>query len=82
MKGNADGFQRTASEDIYQNIKDNVLIELKKTFNPEFLNRVDEIVVFHPLEKEHLFSNNRSPGKRDQQANDGAGDFGRIRPGC
>ena len=50
------GFQRTASEDIYQNIKDNVLIELKKTFNPEFLNRVDEIVVFHPLEKEHLFS--------------------------
>ena len=50
------GFQRTASEDVYQNIKDNVLIELKKTFNPEFLNRVDEIVVFHPLEKEHLFS--------------------------
>ncbi|TAL23960.1 MAG: ATP-dependent Clp protease ATP-binding subunit [Nitrospirae bacterium] len=50
------GFQRTASEDVYQNIKDNVLIELRKTFNPEFLNRVDEIVVFHPLEKEHLFS--------------------------
>jgi ATP-dependent Clp protease ATP-binding subunit ClpC len=35
-------------------IKDNVLNELKKTFNPEFLNRVDEIVVFHPLEKDHL----------------------------
>jgi ATP-dependent Clp protease ATP-binding subunit ClpC len=32
------------------------LSELKKTFNPEFLNRVDEIVVFHPLEKEHLIS--------------------------
>lgn len=50
------GFQRNASDDAYQKIKDNVLIELKKIFNPEFLNRVDEIVVFHPLEKEHLFS--------------------------
>jgi len=50
------GFQRTASGDIYQKIKDNVLTELKKAFNPEFLNRVDELVVFHPLEKEHLFS--------------------------
>jgi len=50
------GFQRTSSEDTYQKIKDNVLNELKKTFNPEFLNRVDEIVVFHPLDKGHLVS--------------------------
>ncbi len=50
------GFHRTASDDVYQKIKDNVLNELKKAFNPEFLNRVDEIVVFHPLEKEHLVS--------------------------
>ncbi|RJQ40636.1 MAG: ATP-dependent Clp protease ATP-binding subunit [Nitrospiraceae bacterium] len=50
------GFQRTQSDDVYQKIKDNVLVELKKAFNPEFLNRVDEIVVFHPLEKEQLFS--------------------------
>ncbi len=50
------GFQRTKLDDVYQKIKDNVLVELKKAFNPEFLNRVDEIVVFHPLEKEHLFS--------------------------
>lgn len=49
------GFQRTKSDDVYQKIKDNVLVELKKAFNPEFLNRVDEIVVFHPLEKEQLF---------------------------
>jgi ATP-dependent Clp protease ATP-binding subunit ClpC len=32
------------------------MAELKKTFNPEFLNRVDELVVFHPLEKGHLLS--------------------------
>lgn len=50
------GFQRVASEDVYLKIKDNVLQELKKTFNPEFLNRVDEIIVFHPLEKLHLVS--------------------------
>jgi ATP-dependent Clp protease ATP-binding subunit ClpC len=41
---------------VYEKIKENVLHELKKTFNPEFLNRVDETVVFHPLEKEHLLS--------------------------
>jgi ATP-dependent Clp protease ATP-binding subunit ClpC len=50
------GFQRNISEMVYEKIKENVLNELKKTFNPEFLNRVDEIVVFHPLEKEHLLS--------------------------
>lgn len=50
------GFQRVASEDVYLKIKDNVLQELRKTFNPEFLNRVDEIIVFHPLEKVHLVS--------------------------
>lgn len=50
------GFQRHESGEIYENIKENVLSELKKTFNPEFLNRVDEIVVFHPLDKNHLLS--------------------------
>ena len=50
------GFQRNESVLVYERIKENVLGELKKTFNPEFLNRVDEIVVFHPLEKDHLLS--------------------------
>ncbi|MDP2755292.1 MAG: ATP-dependent Clp protease ATP-binding subunit [Nitrospirota bacterium] len=50
------GFRTTSSEAVYERIKDNVLNELKKTFNPEFLNRVDETVVFHPLEEEHLLS--------------------------
>jgi len=48
------GFAKTTAGDVYKQIKDNVLNELKKTFNPEFLNRVDETVVFHPLEKSHL----------------------------
>jgi len=45
----------TATEDIsYEEIKRLLLEEVKKTFKPEFLNRLDEITVFHPLSKEHL----------------------------
>lgn len=50
------GFHRDKSKDVYSKIKESVLNELKKTFNPEFLNRVDEMVVFHLLSKTHLFS--------------------------
>jgi ATP-dependent Clp protease ATP-binding subunit ClpC len=35
-------------------MKNKIQTELKKAFNPEFLNRVDEIIVFHPLEKSHI----------------------------
>ena len=50
------GFYRSTAGNMYDKMRDNVLSELKKTFNPEFLNRVDEIVVFHTLEKLHLMS--------------------------
>lgn len=42
------------SADEYERMKDNVLEELRRTFRPEFLNRLDEIIVFHALEKEHI----------------------------
>jgi len=50
------GFQVTQDEekDNYQRMKDRLLEELKKTFRPEFLNRVDEVIVFHSLNREHL----------------------------
>ena len=35
-------------------MKEKLLSELKKTFRPEFLNRVDGVVVFHSLTKEHI----------------------------
>lgn len=38
----------------YEDMKSNVMGELKRNFRPEFLNRVDEIIVFHPLEEEHI----------------------------
>ena len=48
------GFQQASADTLHSKIKDNVLSELKKAFNPEFLNRVDDTVVFHPLEKSDL----------------------------
>jgi ATP-dependent Clp protease ATP-binding subunit ClpC len=48
------GFKRKSAEDVFKRIREDVSGELKRTFNPEFLNRVDETVIFHPLEKEHL----------------------------
>lgn len=41
-------------EKTYEDMKNNVMGELKKTFRPEFLNRVDETIVFHPLDEDHL----------------------------
>jgi len=38
----------------YENMKDKVLAEMRKTFRPEFLNRIDEIIVFHELTEEQL----------------------------
>ncbi|TCL61972.1 ATP-dependent Clp protease ATP-binding subunit ClpC [Hydrogenispora ethanolica] len=50
------GFQvgGDEAEDNYEKMKSNVLDELKRTFRPEFLNRIDEIIVFHALNKEQI----------------------------
>ncbi|GGG28963.1 negative regulator of genetic competence ClpC/MecB [Lysinibacillus alkalisoli] len=42
------------AEKDHQDMKSVMLEELKKAFRPEFLNRIDEMIVFHSLEKEHL----------------------------
>ena len=41
-------------EKSYELMKDNIMDEVKKTFRPEFLNRVDEIIVFHALEQAEI----------------------------
>lgn len=38
----------------YEEMKNNVMSELKKSFRPEFLNRVDDIIVFHPLDEVNI----------------------------
>jgi ATP-dependent Clp protease ATP-binding subunit ClpC len=48
------GFQKENAKSQYVRMKDNVIAELKRSFNPEFLNRIDDVVVFHPLSNEHL----------------------------
>lgn len=48
------GFNIQDGEQDYKDMKSKVMGELKKAFRPEFLNRIDEIIVFHALEKKHL----------------------------
>jgi len=48
------GFTTGDTERKYQDMKDKVMDELKKSFRPEFLNRIDEVIVFHSLEQEHI----------------------------
>tara|TARA_B100001750_G_C15519410_1_gene610168 strand:+ start:3090 stop:5552 length:2463 start_codon:yes stop_codon:yes gene_type:complete len=41
-------------EHVYGRMKDKVMDEFKRFFRPEFLNRIDASVVFHPLSKDHI----------------------------
>jgi ATP-dependent Clp protease ATP-binding subunit ClpC len=51
------GFSSGASEkDNYERMRDRILEESKKVFRPEFLNRLDDLIVFHPLEKPDLIT--------------------------
>ncbi len=50
------GFTQSTFQADYEKMKESVLSELRRNFNPEFLNRVDETIVFHALEREHLLS--------------------------
>ena len=47
------GAQSTEQQD-YDKMKSNVMEEVKRLFKPEFINRIDEIMVFHPLNKEDM----------------------------
>ncbi|WP_409303699.1 ATP-dependent protease ATP-binding subunit ClpC [Peribacillus sp. SCS-155] len=48
------GFNVQEEGQDYKDMKGKVMEELKKAFRPEFLNRIDETIVFHALEKKHL----------------------------
>jgi ATP-dependent Clp protease ATP-binding subunit ClpC len=53
-KGGGLGFQTADPESSYQIMKDKVAQEIERAFNPEFLNRVDDTIVFHPLSKQDI----------------------------
>jgi ATP-dependent Clp protease ATP-binding subunit ClpB len=48
------GFSVNVRQEGNDGVRKNLLDALRKTFRPEFLNRVDDIIVFNPLSKEHL----------------------------
>ena len=48
------GFQASDTSAIDKNVSDMVLGEVKRTFNPEFINRIDEIIVFEALSDDDL----------------------------
>ncbi len=48
------GFTMDSEDQNFKDMKAKVTEELKKAFRPEFLNRIDETIVFHPLEKKHM----------------------------
>ncbi len=53
-KTGAIGFKTQKEEESYKEMKERLLEEVKKTFKPEFLNRVDDIIVFRALTREDL----------------------------
>jgi ATP-dependent Clp protease ATP-binding subunit ClpC len=53
-KGGGLGFHSQDAKSSYEVIRDKVKEEVERAFNPEFLNRVDDIIVFHPLSREEI----------------------------
>jgi ATP-dependent Clp protease ATP-binding subunit ClpC len=57
QKGTTLGFSPGGNEEItYEKMRDKVMEELKRSFRPEFLNRIDEVIVFHSLSREDVKS--------------------------
>src|SRR5699024_8182144 len=50
------GFNLGEEGQDYKDMKSKVTEEMKKVFRPEFLNRIDETIVFHSLEEKHMQS--------------------------
>jgi len=48
------GFGRADKKSIREKMEETIGEELKKTFNPEFINRLDEVVIFNPLERKEI----------------------------
>jgi ATP-dependent Clp protease ATP-binding subunit ClpC len=49
LRGGRMGFAGQGEDESFRRIEEEILAELKRSFSPEFINRVDEVIVFHPL---------------------------------
>ncbi|AKL97088.1 chaperone protein ClpB [Clostridium aceticum] len=46
--------EENVAKNEYEKMKENVMGELRRSFRPEFLNRIDDIIVFHSLDREYI----------------------------
>jgi ATP-dependent Clp protease ATP-binding subunit ClpC len=53
-KGRALGFGDASAESSFEKMAEKVRDEINRVFNPEFLNRLDDVIVFHPLGRDHI----------------------------
>jgi len=49
------GFKSAKEDSTYEDMKQRLMEEVKRTFRPEFLNRIDDIIVFRSLNKDDLY---------------------------
>ena len=56
LRGGRMGFGEADSHATFQRLEEEILAELRRSFSPEFINRVDEVIVFNPLGEEELRS--------------------------
>ncbi len=54
IRERAEKFNETDSDMLYDDIRKNVMEVLKQNLRPEFLNRIDDIIVFRPLSRDHI----------------------------
>ncbi len=56
LRGGRMGFGEGSAEASFQRLEEEILAELRRTFSPEFINRIDEVIVFNPLSESDLRS--------------------------
>ena len=54
MQGKTLGFHTADAKSTFEKMQERIKDEMNKVFNPEFLNRLDDVIVFHPLTREHI----------------------------
>jgi ATP-dependent Clp protease ATP-binding subunit ClpC len=54
LRGGRMGFGENEKEASFHRLEEEILAELRRTFSPEFINRLDEVIVFNPLGEEEL----------------------------
>ncbi len=54
VQGGAMGFEKKFGMIDFEQMRKNVMDQVKRTFNPEFLNRLDEVIVYRPLDKKDV----------------------------